>query len=146
MPITFGSVGDIISLCLLIKDITIAIHDCQGSPHSFQKLLTQLKSLEQALLQVDLLIRKHEASPQFNALAVAARHVANECRVSAEPFLQLIKSYQHYLRPEGSGNVMKDTLRKVQWKILSKDAVDSFYAEISAHVGALNMILHVWSM
>ena len=146
MPVTFGSVGDIISLCMLIKDLVDALNGCQKSSHSFQQLVLELQSLERALLEVELLVRKHEASAELNALCVATSQIITNCRRCTEPFLRRVKTYQQTLRPGGSGNRLKDVSRKMQWKMLRKDEVDVFYAEISAHTGSLNMLLITWSM
>ena len=146
MPVTFGSVGDIVSVTLLIKDLVVALDDCRGSAQSFQQLSKHLQSLERALLQVDLLVRKHEATLELNALCVAAREAACACRSSAEPFLDRVKEYQRYLKPGGSGNLLKDAKRKIQWKALRKEKVDKFYAQITAHTSSLEMLLIVWSM
>ena len=146
MPVAVGSAGDIISLCLLIKAIVKALHDSRGSSHSFQRLVVQLQALERALLEVDLLIRKHETSPELNALCVAAGQAASNCRNTAGPFLIRLRTFQQSLRPGGTRNKVKDALRKVQWATLHEDEVDKFYAEVAAHTASLNMLLITWSM
>ncbi|KAL9093114.1 MAG: hypothetical protein Q9159_000473 [Coniocarpon cinnabarinum] len=140
MAITFGSVGDIITLVLLIKDLVKALDDCHGSTHSFQRLANQLRSLEKAFLEVEVLTRKHEASPHFNALCIAVQQAANACRSSAEPFLARVREHQKYLKPGGSGNVFKDAACKVKWRLLRNDEVDKFYADIAAHCHSLQIL------
>lgn len=146
MTIAVSSIGDIIAISLLIKDIVVALNDCQGSSHNFQQLLTQLQSLETALLHVNLLIKKHETSPELNSLCFSVRQIAQNCHETAAPFLAHIKSYQRSLRPGGSGNVTRDVTRKVMWQVLRKDEVDKFYAEITAHTHSLNMMITMWGM
>ena len=146
MPITFGSVGDIISVCLLIKDIVAALNDCKGSAHNYQRLIRELDLLERVLLQVDQLVSKHKASPAFDVLSIATQEAVESCRQSARPFLERVKKYSESLKPGGSGNIVKDAARKVQWRALQKDEVDRFYAEVTAHTGSLNILLGTWSM
>ena len=146
MPVAFGSAGDIISVCLLIKDIVKALNESHGSSHSFQQLVSQLQALERTLLEVELLVHKHEASPELTALCVAAGQAARNCHTAAEPFFRRLQVYQQSLRRGGSRNKMKDTYRKIHWATLRKDEVDKSYAEVSAHTGSLNMLLITWSM
>lgn len=53
MPITFGSVGDIISTVLLIKVLVKALDNSQGSGSEYCELSQELWSLEVALLEVE---------------------------------------------------------------------------------------------
>lgn len=53
MPITFGSVSDIISTVLLIKVLVKALNDSQGSGSEYCELIRELWSLEVALLEVE---------------------------------------------------------------------------------------------
>lgn len=59
--ITFGSVGDIISICLLAKEIIGAIDESRGSAKEYQELTDELRSLERALLEAALLLDRHKA-------------------------------------------------------------------------------------
>jgi hypothetical protein len=42
MPITFGSVGDIISISLLVKDAMKALDDSRGSGGEYQGVIREL--------------------------------------------------------------------------------------------------------
>lgn len=42
MPITFGSVGDVISVCLLIKDLVKTLDDSRGSSAEYQEVIREL--------------------------------------------------------------------------------------------------------
>ncbi|KAL9083194.1 MAG: hypothetical protein Q9159_005916 [Coniocarpon cinnabarinum] len=146
MSIAFGSVGDIIAVVLLIKDLVNALNDCKGSAYHFQRLCEQLRVLEQALLQVNQLVQKHESSIELNALCVAADQAARACRGSTEHFLKRIKAYHNSLKQYGSGNILKDVARKIQWNVLRKEEVDRFYAEMVAHTQSLNLLLMTWGI
>jgi hypothetical protein len=52
MSFTFGSVGDIISICLIIKDLAVALDDSGGSSAEYRELRRELWALERALLEV----------------------------------------------------------------------------------------------
>ena len=53
MPITFGSVGDIISVCLIIKDL-IKILDESRHSTEHQETIQELWALDRVLLKVEL--------------------------------------------------------------------------------------------
>ena len=126
MP-AIGSVGDVIALVLLIKDLVKTLNDCRGSAYHFQQLVQQLQNLELALLEVDQLLKKNEGSPHLSALHSAVEQAATSCRDAASPFYGRVKGYERSLRAGGSGNVLKDAARKVQFRVLEKKEVDEFY-------------------
>ena len=73
MPVTFGSVGDIISVCLVIKDLIKVLDDSRGSSSEYQAVIRELWSLDRALLEVELLSRSYERTFELNALGQVAR-------------------------------------------------------------------------
>lgn len=56
-----------------------------------------------------------------------------------------MKKYAHSLSPDGLGNRIKDTLRKVQWKLDEGD-VDKFRGEIAGYTASLKILLHAKTM
>ena len=146
MPVTCGSVGDIIAVSLLVKDLVSALNDCRGSSGEFKEVLRELQSLERALLEDNVLANKHEATQELHALVEAARAAAQGCRQSIDCMLQRVRRYQESLRSGGSGNLLKDGARKVQWKIVERDEIDRFRAEVAAHANSLNIVLISASM
>ena len=57
MSITVGSVGDIITLCLLIKDLVRSLKNSHSFLAEYQPEIRNLWSLEHALLEVEMLFR-----------------------------------------------------------------------------------------
>ena len=146
MPVSCGSVGDVIAVCQLVKDLIAALNDCRGSSGEFNELVKELQSLARALHEVNVLATKHEGTQELYALVEAARAAAQGCRESINRMLKRVRRYQDSLRLGGSGNAFKDTARKVQWRILEKEEVDRFRAEVTAHANSLNIVLISASM
>src|SRR5947207_4507221 len=73
MPISFGSVGDIISVCLIVKDLVAALDDSRGSSTEYREVIRELWGLDRALLEVDLLSRTCDNTVELNALCMTAR-------------------------------------------------------------------------
>ena len=141
MPVTFGAVGDIISVCLLVKDLIKALDDSRGSSNEYQDLIRDLWALDRVLLEVDILCRQCPNTVQLAALKQTASQIAGQCRESIDSFLAKIKRYQRSLGPGGDKNILRDSFWKVQWRILHKDDVAQFKAMINSQVSFLNLLL-----
>jgi hypothetical protein len=144
--ITFGSVGDIISVCLIVKDLVEALDDGNGSPAEYQELIRELWSLERALLQVDMMSRACQATIELNALNQTARQAAHHCRQCIEAFLDKIKKYKRSLGGDGPRNFLIDASRKVMWQLCQNDELVKFRTEINAHSSSINMLLLIGGM
>lgn len=72
MSVTFGSVGDIISVCLIVKDLVDALDKSRGSSAEYQAVIRELWSLDRALLQVAMLSKTCEDCIELHALRVTA--------------------------------------------------------------------------
>ena len=139
MPITFGALGDIISLCILIKDLVKCLDDCRGSSAEYQVVIRELWSLERALLEVELLSRTWEHSAELNALAAATKKCAEHCHKSVTNFKQRLETFQ----PLGgsSKGLIKKTASRIRWQVSEKEDLARFRAEINAHCSSINMLL-----
>lgn len=142
MPVTFGSVGDIISVSLLVKDLLVALDDSRGSSAEYQAVVRELYILDTALLQVEQLSRSRATTPELHALYETAKHTVTKCRDSVAEFTSRVKKYSGSLAVGGSGNVLKDTARKIQWRASQKDAeILKFRAEVTGYSDSINMLL-----
>jgi hypothetical protein len=141
MSITFGSVGDIISICLIVKDLVTMLDESRGSASEYREAIRELWMLDKVLLEVDLLSRTCDQTAELNALFVTARSIAQSARQAVEKFRERIKKYDDSLGPGSDGNMVRGISRKVQWRLGHKDDLDKFRAEINAHCSSLNMLL-----
>lgn len=64
-----------------------------------------------------------------------------QCRNTLSTFLTKVKKYQPSLQLGGSGNHLKDSLRKVQWALYTKDDIAHFQLEIRGHVDSILILL-----
>ena len=140
MPITFGSVGDIISISLLIKDLIKCLDESRGSSAEYQAIIRELWSLDQALLEVELLLRSCKQPVELSGLRETTRHCAEQCRKLIVDFRDRTKRYQQVLRG-GTGNLVRDTTAKIRWHVSEKDDLVKFRAAITAQCSSLNILL-----
>jgi len=137
MPFPFGvSVGDFIACIELINTIISCLDQSHGSDARFRDVLRSLKSLEIALTEV----KKITVSSNDE---VALRQVSMQCRNTLSTFLDKVKKYQPNLQLGGSGNRLKDSLRKVQWALYTKDDIAHFQLEIRGHVDSILILLGI---
>ncbi|CAI6337902.1 unnamed protein product [Periconia digitata] len=145
MPITFGAVGDILSVCLLVKDLVNALDKVRGSKAEYQSLTRELWILDRVLLEVDLLARTHDGgrTPELNAFCQTAREAVDRCKTLVSDFLARLRKYQNSFEEGGSSssNVFKTTAMKVRWRVGEKDAVEKFRVDIAATSASLQMLL-----
>ena len=140
MPITFGSVGDIISVSLLIKDLVKCLDGSRGSSAEYQAVIRELWSLDQALLEVELLHRSCKQSVELSGLCETTNRCAEPCRKLIEDFRDRTKRYRQVLSG-GPGNLVRDTTTKIRWHVSEKDDLAKFKAAITAQCSSLNMLL-----
>lgn len=141
MPITFGSVGDIISVSLLIKDLVKSLDNSRGSSAEYQAMIRELWSLDHALIEVEMLFRSCEQMVQLNALRATVKECAEQCRMCITRFQGQIKKYEKSLQPDGSDSFIRDTALKLRWQVSKKEDLAKFRAEINAHCFSINMLL-----
>lgn len=155
MPAAFGfSVGDVIAVSILIKDVFNALDNAKGSAADYQELCRELWALDRALLEVELLSRSSDTSVELNALSHTVRRVADQCKECIEKFLKKVKGYERSLRAGGCSRGERqrslgrlcDAGKKVMWGLTQKEEVTKFRAEINAHSSAINMLLITTNM
>ena len=139
---SFGfSAGDFISALDLVGTVISALRSSSGSSSEYRALISQLYSLESALLEV----KRLELDEEQHAQVIALRQAAAQCQRAIDAFWQKIKKYQPSLRAEGSGdklgNKMKDAWRKVEWAMCEKEDLAKFKADLVAHTESIEVLL-----
>jgi hypothetical protein len=86
MSITFGSVGDVISVSLLIKHFFKALDGARGSSADYEAVVRKLVVLDTALLHVEQLSRSNAPKPELYALYETAKRSVDKCRISVDSF------------------------------------------------------------
>lgn len=139
--VTFGSVGDIITVCLLAKSIVEALDDSRGSSAEYQGLISEIRSLECSLLEVELFTRSWRDSITSTSLQRECSKLVNECRKTLQAFQEYLKKYDAYLSKDTRTGILKRTGTKIKWQLLAKDTVARFRSELAGHSNALNMMM-----
>ena len=147
MPVpTVGSIGDIIALVSLAREVVEALNDSRGSASEYQEMMRELQILDRTLLEVNTLSQSCDNTVELNALHVTARRAADSCRKSLTEFLGKIEKYGVSLREAGSGNCLRDIKLKVEWRLHAKEDAAKIRSEIYGHSTAISMLLMMVSM
>ena len=142
MPITFGSVGDIITLSLLIKNLAKSLDDSRGASAEYQAITRELSSLEHALSKVEAVFKTINHSGDLNAIDRTANQCVEQCRDCIMKYKERTEKFERSLQAGGSGNIFRDTTSKVRWQAFEKDDLPKFRVELHAHCIFINMLLN----
>ena len=138
MSVGFGfSAGDFIAALELVTTVVNALRESGGSSAEYQALVSQLYTLETALLRV----KRLELDESQHAEVVALRQAAAQCQRTIDGFWGKIKKYQPSLRAGGSGSRVKDGWMKVQWAVCKKEDLARFKADLMGHTESIELLL-----
>ncbi|KAH7086801.1 hypothetical protein FB567DRAFT_51569 [Paraphoma chrysanthemicola] len=150
MPVTFGSVGDLIAVCLLVKDCVEALSDSNGSSAEYKAVVRELYILEKALLEIGVLSQTQATTPELVALFTSADATVDQCRKLLESFKAKIQPYDKQLGSQSTSNsvqkVCNGSARKLLWQVRMKDEVTRFRAEVVAHSVSIGQLLAAATM
>jgi hypothetical protein len=150
MPVTFGSVGDIIAICLLVKDCADALSESNGASASYQAVVRELWILEKALLQVDLLARAYHSNADLTAIFESAKTTIECCRKTLEEFKAKIRRYDSHLGQNAnvstSRRIFAGSAMRLLWQVSAKDETARFRVDVVGHQLSLNQLLATATM
>ena len=143
----FGfSVGDFITVGILIHSVAKALSESRGSAAQIRSTVQLLSSLSTAISEASTIFATSEArSP--SALGGASPSVINGivtetllCRQLIEAFLKRSKSYTDAL-VNGQGARMKREWKKVTWCLFHEKDIQTLEMGLQGHLFALNLYI-----
>jgi hypothetical protein len=133
---TFGSLGDILQLCILVKDLITALDSSRGSSAEYQELIRELSALDRVLLEVEQLSWKCVGTAELNALQQTVKQATLQCRQPIQEFLTRIRKFEKHLGEAHSIGMLKtarDAYWKVHWAVSYKVELQKFRTIINGH-------------
>lgn len=150
MPVTAGSIGDIIAICLLVRDCVDALSESRGAVASYQAVIRELYVLEKALLEISLLAQNQSNVPELNELRESAKTTVDGCQKSLEVFKKKIGKYEKHFGNDGNKIGAKKMLTvsafSLLWQVQMKNDVAQFRAEVVAYSVSVNQLLSASQM
>ena len=139
MAVGFGfSAGDFIVALGLVNTVINALEDSGNVNAEYRELLSELRSLETALIGV-----KHlELDESQYAEHIALRQAAAQCQRTIDEFWTKIKAYQPHLRwGTDSNRGLRERLVKIRWAVCKKDDIAKFKADLMMHTQSIQLLL-----
>lgn len=142
---TFGSVGDIIAVCLLVKDLVDALDKSSGSKAEYQSLIEELRILDRALLEIEQFSRNQTGTPELTSVCQTAKEAVDRCKESVTEFSQKIRKYKGALGGPStcskSFQLFQEATMAVRWHMGDRDTMEKFRAEVAGISSSLQMLL-----
>lgn len=139
--ISFGSVGDIISVCLLAKQVVEMLDKTRGASAQYQGIIAEIRALEMSLLEVEVFARKHKDNSQISLVINKIYEQAYACGKIIKDFHEQLKKYETALQHQSTSSAVKKFSTKLKWQLSEKDFIPKFRAELVAHCNAINMTM-----
>ena len=139
MSVGFGfSCGDIVTALALLGTVIEAVRKGGGAGAELQKLIDELRTLENVLLRV-----KGVELDASQGRERAALHAAvSQCqRTIREFWTTTVRKYQPHLQASESGWKVKDAWMKVRWAVCEKEDVAKLKADLRSHAVSIELVL-----
>ncbi|KAM0283908.1 hypothetical protein ACHAQH_002290 [Verticillium albo-atrum] len=145
LALTFGSVGDLLAICLIVKDIIYALDDSRGSAKDYRDIIAQLQTFDGILTQISQGLTGLESIRTLDGIRPLISQCLNQSQRCLETFREEIRKYSTSLSsssPAGRLNRLKRSYKKVMWK-LDDQVVDKFRRDLTGHYVSLGVFLSV---
>jgi hypothetical protein len=140
MSFTFGSFGDIITLCSIVIATVKILDDSKGASKEYLDIVDELSNLERVLSELDSLDKTCAAHTDFTALGATVKLHAVDCWTLLNAFRDEIKKYEDFLK-KNSKHKVTDKYWKLHWGLTKKDFVAQFRAKVRDRVANITLLL-----
>ena len=147
MSVGFGfSFGDFVDAIRLVVDVVAALKNSTGASAEFRELMSELYSVETALIAVKN-CNLEESSREYST----AKQAVGDCQACITKFLDKVAKYQqlstsHLTMREqimSSHGPWKEQILKIKWAMCHKEDINKLRAGLAGRVAALNLLLSV---
>ncbi|KAL8826328.1 MAG: hypothetical protein Q9170_007447 [Blastenia crenularia] len=139
MPVSFGSVGDIIAICQLVQSLVKTLSD---TAPEYQDLVSEIDALSNILRQIQRLSNNFETKADVSNINDEIRR----CHSTLEIIQLKISKYKHSLSlKKGSGNPIRDGYWKLRWQN-QKERVAIYKHQIAAHYRCIQSQMQILGM
>ena len=136
-----GSLGDVIALINIVKDLVKAFDKRKGSSAEYQEIIRKLWAFNRVLQEVDTLCSSTVITTELNASRNALLSVASQARRSIEALSTGYQKFEPSLREGGSRSRLQDAARKAEWKFFHSDDSTRLQSEVCAYCSILSALI-----
>jgi hypothetical protein len=145
LAFSFGSLGDILALTTLIKDLIEVLDDSRGSVSDYRIVVDRLRIQLRTVKRVDEVFGGPPNSTGDAEIQADVRQILRQIRDCIDDFVVKLHKFGPNLTNGGSGNKLKDVLKKVSWR-LDKKEIEAFEKNLVIHTGMLDLHLGATAM
>ncbi|KAI9687716.1 MAG: hypothetical protein M1822_001796 [Bathelium mastoideum] len=137
MVLPFGiSIGDFIAFIGVTIKAVNALKDSTASRKGYRDVIYELESLKRALAKVQ------NVEPVDMQTKALLERVVTDCGRLIQEFSNKIEKFNKSLgNHAGSRRILKDSLRKIQWVLYSKEDIRKLKQQLHSHTALLNTLL-----
>ncbi|MCJ1388796.1 hypothetical protein MMC18_001646 [Xylographa bjoerkii] len=129
------SVSDFIAALDLVSTVIDALRETGGASAEYRELVSELLTLETALIRV----KRLELGDSQSAERFALQQAASQCQRTVDCFWAKVQKYQPHLGPHTFR--LKSAWVKIKWAVCKKEDLARFKADIQAHTGSIELLL-----
>ncbi|KAF5694432.1 hypothetical protein FGLOB1_14213 [Fusarium globosum] len=139
MEVTFGAVGDFISIGVLIKDFIELLDDSRGSVWEYNLLKQQLTFLRVNLELAKRSYDEYYKAPQFQDIRNTLESVVDEAERRLEDIAVKVQKYTSTLSQGSTERRIKKVARKVQWSLERKET-EKFLLDLNRYTSIIQSL------
>ena len=136
-----GSLGDVIALITIVKDLVTAFDKRRGSSADYQEIIRKLWAFNRVLKEVDTLCRSITTPDEATTVRDAMLCVVCQARHSIDALSTGIRKFEPSLRKGGSRSSLQDAARTAQWKLFHSDDSTKIQSEIDMYSSILGVLI-----
>ncbi|KAF9877565.1 hypothetical protein CkaCkLH20_04700 [Colletotrichum karsti] len=141
---TFGSLGDILTLCQIGMALGKAVGSSQGSAKTYQALKTNVDSFVQILIKVIAAIQEREHTEWMSDLDAIIKQTVNSCADDMREALAHFRArYERDLGDTGqkSSNIIRTGLKKVEFKFRETERLGNLQNNLASSTRQLSLLI-----
>ncbi|KAH5205228.1 hypothetical protein HBI18_155110 [Parastagonospora nodorum] len=143
MSVTFGAVGDIIAVVLVVKDLIDALDKASGSKVEYQAAIRELGLLERSLLEIDLFVRRHGdgVTSELQGVCELAKRAIARCNDLVTTYKNRVEKYEVTFDQGQTPNRLSEAVMAIRWRFEEKEALEKFCEETQGLIQSLQMLI-----
>ena len=129
--------GDFLSVIRLLRELVDAFEECGRTTQEQKWLITEIRKLEQTIIQVEA----HHGNIESPAQQMVLEHAAQACQKSIYDFVMDARQRRHDADPHCTDQTDRDDLADMRFDILAEEDINAFRRCISDHVQSIQTLL-----
>ncbi|KAG8407245.1 hypothetical protein J3458_020734 [Metarhizium acridum] len=142
--LTLGSVGEIIAVSQIILELRHSLGTSAESARQYKELRDELDSFVRILMQVIATYEQYEPSPWLDSVEKEIKLAIHDCAGVVRGALErFVPKYNQSLQPGGSGRMLRDVFKKVEWVFAEKKNLDKLHNKLRTYSDRIALLVAI---